>query len=79
MPVNCDTLAGALPLSGESPSTMRPEGPDQRGRPMVRGNPVHPVWLIILAPLALIAFPLNVGIPVAVLAVLLLLFKEGDK
>ncbi|MDB5893227.1 MAG: hypothetical protein JWQ88_758 [Rhodoferax sp.] len=41
-------------------------------------DPVHPIWLIILAPLSFLAFPMIVAIPIAILAVLVLFFKHGD-
>jgi len=54
------------------------------GRPCVRPPnytvtvSVHPIWLIILAPMSFLAFPMTVAIPIAILAVLVLFFKHDD-
>ena len=44
----------------------------------LKRSPVHPIWLIILAPLSFLAFPMMVAIPIAILAVLVLFFKHDD-
>ena len=50
------------------------------GDATLSSSPVHPIWLIILAPLSFLAFPMMVAIPIAVLAVLVLFFKhDGDE